>query len=88
MSTTGGGVVYLTVDQVVRMHDEEALPMGRGLGGIRSHQQLAAAVFQPQQSAFGEDAYKTIPEKAAASGTSSRRGSRSSTRTNERRSSR
>jgi death-on-curing protein len=39
-----------------------------GLDGVRSHQQLAAAVMQPQQSAFGEDAYPTIAEKAAAYG--------------------
>jgi death on curing protein len=29
-------------------------------------QQLASAVQQPQQSAFAEDAYATVPEKAAA----------------------
>jgi prophage maintenance system killer protein len=38
------------------------------LGGTRSPQQLAAAATQPQQSAFGEDAYATIPAKAAAYG--------------------
>jgi len=39
-----------------------------GLAGIRSRHALASAVLQPQQSAFGDDAYATIPEKAAAYG--------------------
>lgn len=38
------------------------------MDGVRSEQQLASAVGQPEQSAFGEDAYRTIPEKAAAYG--------------------
>ena len=60
-------VVYLTVDQIIALHDAALAEYG-GLGGTRSPQQLAAAVTQPQQSAFGEDAYATIPEKAAAYG--------------------
>lgn len=60
-------VVYLTVDDVIELHTI-ALEHGAGLDGIRSQQQLASAVGQPQQSAFGEDLYKTIPEKAAAYG--------------------
>ena len=60
-------VVYLTVDGVIALH-EIALEFGGGLDGIRSQQVLASAVAQPQQSAFGEDAYPTIAEKAAAYG--------------------
>lgn len=60
-------VQYLTIDQVIEYHDEAIREFG-GLAGIRSHDQLASAVMQPRQSAFGEDAYKTIPEKAAAYG--------------------
>lgn len=58
-------VVYLTVEQIIEMHDE-ALELFGGLQGLRSHDALYASVFQPQQSVFGEDAYSTIPEKAAA----------------------
>lgn len=47
---------------------EIALEEFGGLSGIRSPHDLAAAVMQPQQSAFGVDAYQTIPEKAAAYG--------------------
>jgi death-on-curing protein len=57
-------VTYLTVDHVKRIH-ALILELG-GADGIRSHQMLASSVFQPRQSAFGEDAYPTIPEKAAA----------------------
>ena len=59
--------VYLTVDDVIELHTI-ALAVGGGRDGIRSQQGLASAVAQPQQSAFGEDLYKTVPEKAAAYG--------------------
>lgn len=61
------GVLYLTVDQVIEYHDEALREFG-GLDGIRSTNQLSAAVLMPQQSAFGEDAYSSIPQKAAAYG--------------------
>jgi death-on-curing protein len=34
--------------------------------GILNHSLLESAVYRPQQSAFGEDAYPTIMEKSAA----------------------
>jgi death-on-curing protein len=45
-----------------------ALEAYGGLDGLRSEQQFLSALFQPQQSVFGADAYPTIPEKAAAYG--------------------
>jgi death on curing protein len=57
-------VTYLTADQIVELH-RRALLLG-GLDGLRSEQALLSAVFQPQQSVFGADAYATIAEKAAA----------------------
>jgi death on curing protein len=60
-------VKYLTVDHVIGFHDDALREFG-GLSGIRSPHALASAVLQPQQSAFGQDAYLTIPEKAAAYG--------------------
>lgn len=60
-------VLYITIDQVIEFHHEGLEQFG-GLDGIRSRHDLAAAVMQPQQSAFAEDAYATIPEKAAAYG--------------------
>ena len=59
-------VTSLSVDDIIGLH-EEALTLGAGGSeGIRSHHQLASAALQPYQSVFGEDAYPTIPEKAAA----------------------
>lgn len=59
-------VVSLSVDDIIALHDT-ALTLGNGgSGGIRSNHQLASAALQPYQSIFGEDAYPTIPEKAAA----------------------
>lgn len=60
-------VRYLTIDQVIEYHAEALRDFG-GLDGIRSPHQLSAAVLMPQQSAFGEDAYPSVPEKAAAYG--------------------
>lgn len=60
-------VIYLTVDAVIALH-AIALEIAGGIDGIRSQQQLASAVAQPQQSAFGEDLYRTVPDKAAAYG--------------------
>jgi hypothetical protein len=59
--------VYLTVDQVKELH-RDAIEQFGGLDGVRAEQQLYSALAQVQQSAFGEDAYPTIPEKAAAYG--------------------
>lgn len=59
-------VVAVTVDDIIALH-EIALTLGNGgSGGIRSNHQLASAALQPYQSVFGEDAYPSIPEKAAA----------------------
>lgn len=60
-------VEYLTVDQVLELH-RRVLSLYGGLDGVRSEHQLGAAVLQPQTSAFSEDAYLTVPEKAAAYG--------------------
>lgn len=60
-------VVYLNIDQIDQYHSEAIKRFG-GADGLRSSHLLASAVYQPQQSAFGEDAYQTIPEKAAAYG--------------------
>jgi len=57
-------IIYLTLDHVLEYH-QEALTFG-GSEGVRSEHLLASAVFQPQQSAFGEDAYPAIADKAAA----------------------
>jgi death-on-curing protein len=57
-------VTYLTTDQLVALH-ERALLEG-GLQGVRSWHALASAVGQVEQAVFGEDAYPSVPEKAAA----------------------
>jgi death on curing protein len=60
-------IIYLSVEQVIEMHSEAIRRYG-GADGLRSQDLLESAVFQPQQSAFREDAYPTIPQKAAAYG--------------------
>jgi len=59
-------IKYLTADQILWFH-EQALCFG-GAAGIRSEQLLLSGLAQPEQSAFGEDAYPTLAEKAAAYG--------------------
>lgn len=57
-------MVYLTADQLIELH-ETALEEG-GLSGVRSQQALMSTIGQVQQTVFGEDAYASVPEKAAA----------------------
>lgn len=58
-------VIYLSVDQVLEIHDQAIREFG-GIDGLRSPDLLESAVFQPQQSAFGDDAYPSVGAKAAA----------------------
>ena len=60
-------VTFLSVESVELFH-ERALQEHGGLAGVRSRELLESAVFQPQQSAFGEDAYSPFASKAAAYG--------------------
>lgn len=60
-------MIYLTLDQVEALHRRALVDYG-GLDGVRAPHQLAAAVRQPEQSAFGQDAYVTVADKAAAYG--------------------
>lgn len=53
--------VYLTFEQVLAIHDVVA-----GQTGIRDAGVIQSAVGRPQATAFGEDAYPTVSEKAAA----------------------
>lgn len=58
-------VVYLSVNDVLDLHAEAIAQFG-GMDGLRSQDLLESAVFQPQQSLFGEDAYPSFSSKAAA----------------------
>jgi death on curing protein len=60
-------IIYLTLDQVVDLHNE-AIQLDGGLDGIRSYDALASAVGQVEASVYGEDAYPSIADKAAAYG--------------------
>lgn len=53
--------VYLTFEQVLAIHNVAAGP-----SGIRDAGAIQSAAGRPQATAFGEDAYATIWEKAAA----------------------
>lgn len=58
-------VRYLQYEQVVRLHHELMLEEGKAAPVI-SPEKLEAAVLRPQATAFGEDAYPPLAEKAAA----------------------
>ena len=60
-------VIYLSIETVLAFHSR-ALQEHGGLDGLRSPELLESAVFQAEQSAFGEDAYPDLPSKAAAYG--------------------
>ena|SRR6185436_5636012 len=61
------GVRYLSASQVLELHRLSIDEFG-GNHGLRSEAQFPSALFQPQQSAFGEDTYPTVHEKSAAYG--------------------
>lgn len=57
--------VYLTVEEVIEIHDEMLRRYG-GLQGIRDTNLLHSSVLMPQTAAFGQELYPSIYEKAAA----------------------
>jgi len=60
-------VKYLTIEQVLVVHTVLIKRYG-GRHGVRDHGLLESAVFRPQTSAFGQDAYPTLFEKCAVLG--------------------
>lgn len=71
MSPTGNSpteaIQYLSVEQALAAHAELIKRYG-GSQGIRDRGLLESAVFRPQASAFGRDAYPTLFEKCAVLG--------------------
>ncbi len=58
-------IKYLTLEQILEMHDIFIEKFG-GLTGIRDINLLQSAIETPKASMFGEDMYPTIYNKAAA----------------------
>ncbi len=58
---------YLTIEQILEAH-EALLKKYGGSTGIRDKGLLEAAILRPQSTAFGEEAYPTLFDKAAAIG--------------------
>jgi len=58
-------VRYLHHKQVIRLHHEIMVDEGKAALVI-APEKLKAAVMRPQMSVFGEDAYPSLAEKAAA----------------------
>jgi len=59
------GLIFLTLDQVLRLHDRE-LDLFGGSAGVRDIKLIASAIAQPQQGFGGEYLHKTVAEMAAA----------------------
>lgn len=55
---------YLTIEEVLRLHDRVIERTG-GSAGVRDRGALESAVAQPQMTFSGDDLYPTLPEKAA-----------------------
>jgi len=66
-SPTKGDIQYLSVEQVLIIHEALIKRYG-GSHGIHNRGLLESAVFRPQASAFGQDAYPTLFEKCAVLG--------------------
>lgn len=60
-------IKYLSKSQVAEINKRLILEYSENeIMGIKDHSLLELALNRPRQSVFGEDAYKTIYEKAAA----------------------
>ncbi len=55
---------HLTLDEILRLHFQIITDFG-GLHGVRDENRLHSVVKASQQSAFGEDQYPLLCEKAA-----------------------
>jgi death-on-curing protein len=58
-------IKYLTLEEVIEMHDVFIEKFG-GLKGIRDTNLLLSAIETPKAAMFGEDLYPTVYDKAAA----------------------
>lgn len=58
-------IEYLTIEQVIELHDEMLKRYG-GLPGIRDKNLLWSAIDAPKAAMFGQEMYPSIYEKAAA----------------------
>lgn len=59
------GVVYITLDEVLAIHDDMIQKYG-GSFGIRDLGLIQSAIARPQATFGGEDLYPTVISKAAA----------------------
>jgi death-on-curing protein len=60
-------IKYLTKEEVIAGHYFIMKKMGDiAQAGVKDHSLLESAIHRPRQSVFGEDAYPTLFEKAAA----------------------
>ena len=60
-------IKYLSIEQVITAH-ERLIKRYRGSQGIRDKGLLESAIFRPQATVFGEEAYPTLFEKCAVLG--------------------
>lgn len=60
-------MIYLTTDEVVRLHDLLIQQSG-GSPGVRDHGLVDSAVYQPRATFSGHELNPTLVEKAAALG--------------------
>ena len=58
-------IKYLSIEQVLKMHDAFIEKFG-GLQGIRDMNLLLSAIETPKAAMFGNDLYPTVYNKAAA----------------------
>ena len=57
-------IIYLTLREVIVMHDEKVIRRFGGSYGLLNEGALASAVAMPQQEVFGEELYPDLPSKA------------------------
>lgn len=58
-------IKYLTLEQVLRLHDAVVKEFG-GLQGVRDQSLLLSAIESPKMFVFGKELYPSVYDKAAA----------------------
>lgn len=64
-SNKGDGIYFLTVEDVIRLH-QDGIDRGGGNPGIKDQFYLESAVMQPQQRMYGQYLHSGVEEMAAA----------------------
>ena len=57
---------YLSLEDILRIHEDQLLNNGGGLPGVKDSALLDSALASPEQAVFGKEVHETLFDKAGA----------------------